>query len=285
MQQIQNPTTMNRERQEIRTLLQCGKNPPEIVRQIVRESCPIRQEALSLALEECWRELEKSFDPRAVYQRDEQVEPTWPYMHDTIQHLLKVARQAQRVNLACLTHTSEENTPVINPKNSQTMPLIINGNPGTINNHEYHNCTIYQTLEAPTQTNTQLQKDIEDIVAIRAEQEDSSLAEPVIDFAKFEEYINLRYYQNNPDYNHVLEMLCSTDYSDRDKAYFALKIYETPNIIKPIMRPATFKAWYQIVCGIFHLNFHEEYTPNKLSMPSEKAKTIDKYIQLHYVRR
>lgn len=128
---------------------------------------------------------------------------------------------------------------------------------------------------------------VEDIVPVTTDQPTPPTAtqSQTIDFELLEEYLNLRFYDNNPNYHQVVEMLSSNEYSDRDKAYFALKIYDTPNIIKPMKRPDTFSEWYAILAHIFHFPYHNDYCPNKLSTPSKKAQEIDQYIKIPILKR
>ena len=128
---------------------------------------------------------------------------------------------------------------------------------------------------------------VEDIVPVTTDQPTAPTAtqSQTINFELLEEYLNLRFYDNNPNYHKVVDMLSSQEYSDRDKAYFALKIYDTPNIIKPIKRPGTFSEWYAILAGIFHFPYHNDYSPNKLSTPSKKAQEIDQYIKIPILKR
>ena len=82
-------------KQEIMRLLNKGVAPPEIVHIIVKEPSAQRQTTLALALQECWRTLENTFDERAVYKIDERWESKWPGMQETIQTLLERAKSAQ----------------------------------------------------------------------------------------------------------------------------------------------------------------------------------------------
>jgi hypothetical protein len=81
-------------KQEIMRLLNKGVAPPEIVHIIVKEPSAQRQRTLALALQECWRTLENTFDERAVYKIDERWESKWPGMQETIQALLERAKSA-----------------------------------------------------------------------------------------------------------------------------------------------------------------------------------------------
>lgn len=128
---------------------------------------------------------------------------------------------------------------------------------------------------------------VEDIVPVDTNQpaESTTTQSQPINFTLLEEYLNLRFYDSNPNYHKVVDMLSSNGYSDRDKAYFALKIYDTPNIIKPIKRPETFSEWYAILANIFHFPYHSNYSPNKLTTPSKNAKKIDQFIKMPILKR
>lgn len=130
-------------KQEIMHMLRSNISPPDIVRNIAAESCPYRQEELTLALQHCWRQLENTFDERAVYQTDDQWASTWPNAQDTIQTLLQLARTAQ------LTHstTIQPNQPIVKPQKPTTMPIIIRNQQGTINNYDH--CTFYASAPQP----------------------------------------------------------------------------------------------------------------------------------------
>jgi hypothetical protein len=120
--------------------------------------------------------------------------------------------------------------------------------------------------------------EVEDVVPVS----DQHAQEPAVnkpDFAAFENYLAVAFYQKREsDYNAALDMICDTDYSDREKAYFALVLYQTQGILKTSKRPKTFNAWYKVFCDIFHLKYHADYHPDKIAVASDKAKLFDTYV-------
>ena len=118
-------------KQEIMRLLNNGVDPPEIVRIIVKEPCPQRQTKLALALQDCWRKLESTFDERAVYQIDDQWGSRWPDMQDTIQTLLHQAQSAPAQT------TTNETTRIIQPTKTSTSMKRKKSDKIQVTNHFY----------------------------------------------------------------------------------------------------------------------------------------------------
>lgn len=118
-------------KQEIMRLLNNGVDPPEIVRIIVKEPCPQRQTKLALALQDCWRKLESTFDERAVYQIDDQWGSRWPDMQDTIQTLLHQAQSAPAQT------TTNETTHIIQPIKTSTSMKRKKSDKIQVTNHFY----------------------------------------------------------------------------------------------------------------------------------------------------
>ena len=146
-------------KQEIMHMLQISTPIPDIVRSISAQTCPYRQEALAIAPQHCWREMENTFDERAVYQIGEQWKPTWPNMQETIHYLLKRAKSAQQKTSKPI-RTKTTNTIVKPIKKTTTMPIIIQKQEGTI--HNYDHCTFYTS----TPVTTKQTQEIEDVQAI-----------------------------------------------------------------------------------------------------------------------
>ena len=143
--------------QEIKIMLQT-KSPPEIVRSIVAEPCPYRQEGLTRALEYCWREMERCFDLRTLYEQPDSCMKSWPDMENTIQALLLHARNAQM--------QPAPPTPKPLTQKPSTMPMYIYKPTGTINNYDH--CTFYAASTAAPQTQTaaksaQIAEDVQEI--------------------------------------------------------------------------------------------------------------------------
>ena len=118
-------------KQEIMRLLNNGVDPPEIVRIIVKEPCPQRQTKLALALQDCWRKLESTFDERAVYQIDDQWGSRWPDMQDTIQTLLHQAQSAPAQT------TTNETIRIIQPTKTSTSMKRKKSDKIQVTNHFY----------------------------------------------------------------------------------------------------------------------------------------------------
>lgn len=148
--------------QEILHMLQANISPPDIVRTIMSEPCPYRQEELTLALQHCWRELENTFDERAVYQIDDQWGSRWPTIQDTIHTLLQQARTAQLAT----TPTIPTTTQIVKPTKPITMAFIINKQEGTINNYDH--CTFYTTKHQPSSRTQNQETEVEEVPTIPA---------------------------------------------------------------------------------------------------------------------
>lgn len=135
----------------------------------------------------------------------------------------------------------------------------------------------------PTHTAQPQRREVEDVVPVQEEPTtttDSTTNQTTKpNFAEFESYLSVAYYQKREaEYNAVLDLICNPDYSDREKAYFALVIYQTSGIMKTTKRPKTYAAWYKVFCDIFHLKHHSDYNPEKLLPASDKAKIIETYV-------
>lgn len=133
--------------QEIKHML-TNTSPPDIVQIILSEPCPYRQEELTLALQHCWRELENTFDERAVYQMDNQWVYRWPTMQDTIQSLLQRARKAQttpKPTIPTTINTTTTKKPTTMPKKSTVH--ITNNFYGSIGQHIDHIDTQHVTFD------------------------------------------------------------------------------------------------------------------------------------------
>lgn len=145
-------------KQEIMRLLNSGVAPPEIVRIIAKDPSQQRQTKLALALQDCWRKLENTFDERAVYQINDQWASRWPDMENTISTLLTHARNAQM--------QPAPPTPKPLTQKPTTMPMYIYKPTGTINNYDH--CTFYAASTAAPQTQTaaksaQIAEDVQEI--------------------------------------------------------------------------------------------------------------------------
>ena len=267
--------TYHQAKEQIDMLLE-RYDPPSILRIIMSETCPRRQENMLVALNNSWQELEDSYDERAITEDDVTCYiPKWPERTATIDRLLNRVRKkiSTTTNLSTL-HT----TPLT--QTSTPMSIIINKLEGTFHQQTYNQCTFINgnpATQHPSYATQMPHQDIQDVTPVK----EASAATPYsIDLERFEEYLNIRFCQNNPAYQEVVNMLCCQDYSDRERAYFAYKLHTTNHILKPILRPNTFKAWYRIMCDIFTWDFHDDYTPTKILPPSEKAQKIDEYIKM-----
>ena len=118
--------------QEIMRLLNSGVAPPEIVRIIAKDPSQQRQTKLALALQDCWRKLENTFDERAVYQINDQWASRWPDMQDTIQALLLHARSAPTQ-----TTTTSQTTRIIQPTKTITGMKKKKSDKIQVTNHFY----------------------------------------------------------------------------------------------------------------------------------------------------
>lgn len=119
------------------------------------------------------------------------------------------------------------------------------------------------------------QRVVEDIVPIEDKQV-TSPAEP--DLERLQKYFSNNYLTTrHAEYVAMIDICCG-DFTDREKAYFAWKIYDTDTIMNSITRPKTFSAWYEIFCEIFHVTHHTNYYPKDIKTPSDNAKIIDNYV-------
>ena len=255
-------------KQEIMHMLQANVSPPTIVRSIVAETCPYRQEQLTLALQDCWRELEKTFDERAVYQIDTRWGTRWPDMQDTIHLLLQRARSAQAQTLTTPTPTT------LNTKhstlNSKSMPIIIQKQEGSI--HNYDHCTFYNTTPACHSQSTMAQKH-EDIQDVAPTEEEPTAATSLDAFAAMFTFAYAERRKN--DFENMLALIQEPQWENKDRARFALAIYQSGNLI-PKTRPASFKEWYQICCNTFGWKIGE-YEPRKLT-DNQASRQIKMYL-------
>jgi hypothetical protein len=78
------------------------------------------------------------------------------------------------------------------------------------------------------------------------------------------------------DFDNMLSLLQDTSYSDKDRARFALAIYQSDNLV-PRTKPATFQAWYDTCCRTWGWNTEKTYEPRKLT-PNEATRQIEMYL-------
>lgn len=162
--------------------------------------------------------------------------------------------------------------------------IVVNGN--YTKNVNYGTSTQSQETSHVSASDLRRNSDIQDIVPVKESntpQEAEDELQPQLDI--FQSYLSVVFCQRKDmAYTQVVDLICSDEYSDREKAYFALKIYETKGIMKTAKRPASFKAWYRIFCDIFHLKFHPDYTKDKILPATDRAQIIDNYIYVTIAR-
>ena len=78
------------------------------------------------------------------------------------------------------------------------------------------------------------------------------------------------------DYENMLSVIHDSQWTDKDRARFALAIYESQDMV-PRYKPSSFQEWYRIFCAIFSFKYHSDYDKNKLK-PNNATRAIEIYL-------
>jgi len=105
----------------------------------------------------------------------------------------------------------------------------------------------------------------------------SSPNSPIASSPSFDQYLTVAYRDKRKgDYENMLSVIRQSSWSDKDRARFALAVYNA-NILVPRTRPQNFSDWYQIFCDLFGFTYHKDYEPGKLT-PNEATRQIELYL-------
>lgn len=92
-----------------------------------------------------------------------------------------------------------------------------------------------------------------------------------------DDYLTVAYRERQKNnYQHILSIIQDTKWNDKDRARFALALYNS-HVMIPANKPKTFRQWYLTFCNIFRFEFHADYTPGKLT-PNEGTKQLELYL-------
>lgn len=264
---------------EVQDLLRHAESSMDILHTINKISCPYYRKALASIIPYHWHQMEQNgIEPAVYHDSDGQWRITWINIDYDMRQIIKQAN-AQQVELELnnqpqTTLFTNHSTP-----NTTTMPVIINGNPQTLNHYEgahYENCTFITTTPAPSPAK---EKIVEDIVPIIEETRSEAVdAAQKVDIDAFRSLLTIPYLNRKDDCQHMLELLTQPGYSKKDHARMALALYQSGNVALKREHITTFKQWYGICCEL--LGWEDEkksYTPRDLT-PNQTTKQIQLYL-------
>lgn len=267
---------------EVQELLYRCSNDKQIMDYLQRIPCPYLRKAVTLCFQDNWHQLEQLRDERTgYYDSDSAWRKSWVYLDADIKLIIQKANQEQvLLETANNTDNTQEQKPILtHTKTQTTMPLIINGNPQTLNHYEgahYENCTFITTTPAPPPAK---EKIVEDIVPVIEETRREAVdAAHKVDIDAFRSLLTIPYLNRKDDCQHMLELLTQPGYSKKDHARMALALYQSGNVALKREHITTFKQWYGICCEL--LGWEDEkksYTPRDLT-PNQTTKQIQLYL-------
>ena len=259
---------------EVRDLLRHAESPIDILHTINKIQCPYYRKAFAILVPPQWHSMEQNGKEPAVYpDSDGQWRITWLNIDSDIKRIIKNANAEQVEIEQKLTETISTLNTQHSTLNSKSMPLIIQKQEGNITNNQYENCVFYYGTtpqEMPTQqAHTPVAEEIMPVQETPATAPSGSLEAfaAMFTFAYSERRKN--------DFENMLALIQEPQWENKDRARFALAIYESGNLI-PKTRPTSFKKWYQICCNTFGWK-QGDYEPRKLTN-NEATRQIKIYL-------
>lgn len=260
---------------EVQDLLRHAESPIDILQTINKIQCPYYRKAIVSIIPYHWHQMELYGIEPAVYNDfDGQWRITWSNIDFDMRRIVKQANaeiveieQKQRETISPKTHITNH------PNHQTTMPLIIQKQEGNITNNQYENCVFYYGTtpqEMPTQqAHTPVAEDIMPVQETPATATSGSLE-------AFAAMFTFAYSgRRKNDFENMLALIQEPQWENKDRARFALAIYESGNLI-PKTRPTSFKKWYQICCNTFGWK-QGDYEPRKLT-DNEATRQIKIYL-------
>ena len=256
---------------EAQDLLCHSESPMDIIHAINKIACPYYRKAMANCVQYQWHQMEQNGIEPAVYiDTDGHWRITWISFDYDIRTIIKQAnaQQAEREQKQKEDNTTQA-TYTNNPKNTTTMPLIINGDPQVINHYEgahYENCTFYTT---PT---TLQSETIEEATILPVAQR----LEPNIN--KFRSLLTVPYLNRKRECEAMIELITRDGFCKKDRARFALALYKSGNVALQRENIRTFADWWRTCCNL--LAWEGADAPYKESQltPNNATKQIKLYL-------
>ena len=247
-------------------LLRRNDYVPRLIQAIHAISCPYEREAVARHLPKIWHKIEQKCDERTgYYDADGYWHLTWINIDCDMRQIIKQAIAEQQELEQSLPQPITTTPTPFTTKQTTTMSFIINNQPGgNVTNNHYDHCIIYQGIP---QVQVQ-QRPVEDV---------SPACDTQSMLDEFSMLFTFGYRERRKsDFDNMLSLLQDTSYSDKDRARFALAIYQSDNLV-PRTKPATFQAWYDTCSRTWGWNTEKTYEPRKLT-PNEATRQIEMYL-------
>lgn len=271
---------------EVRDLLCHSESPFDIIHYINDIHCPYHRKALALLVPPQWHSMEQDGTHPAIFEdMDGYLRITWLNIDSDIRRIIKKAN-AEQVELENQTTPQETLNPQpsytssasdrsseseIRTLNTQTMPLIIKGDPQVINHYEgahYENCTFINCT--PT-----TQSPIDDS-PITLSPDCLITSSPDID--KFRSLLTVPYLNRKRECEAMIELITREGYNKKDRARMALALYQSGNVALKREHITTFRQWCRICCERLGWDpSTANYNINELK-PNEITRQIKLYL-------
>jgi hypothetical protein len=265
---------------EVRDLLCHSDSPFDIIHYINDIHCPYHRKALALLVPPQWHSMEQDGTPPAIFEdMDGYLRITWLNIDSDIRRIIKKAN-AEQVELENQTTPQETLNPQpsytssasdrsskgeisnnrsseseIRTLNSQTMPLIIKGDPQVINHYEgahYENCTFINgtpTTQSPIADSP---------ITLSPDCLITSLPDNPLpinnrqspDLDKFRSLLTVPYLNRKRECEAMLELITRDGYNKKDRARMALALYQSGNVALKREHITTFRQWWRICCEL-----------------------------------
>jgi hypothetical protein len=199
--------------------------------------------------------MEQDGTPPAIFEdMDGYLRITWLNIDSDIRRIIKKAN-AEQVELENQTTPQETLSHQLSTLNSQTMPLIIKGDPQVINHYEgahYENCTFINgtpTTQSPI---------VDNPITLSPDNLITSLPDnplPIAhrsspDLDKFRSLLTIPYLNRKRECEAMLELITRDGYNKKDRARMALALYQSGNVALKREHITTFRQWWRICCEL-----------------------------------